>query len=99
MTARDLVTRVMVEHRRVLVPLGVVALINVGLYALLVYPRLADLDEVFTDAGGQTPGGRQLLLRRTTGFELHSVREYEQGESLRRVHWPSTAKRGQLMVK
>ena len=67
--------------------------------ALLVYPRLADLDEVFTDAGGQTPGGRQLLLRRTTGFELHSVREYEQGESLRRVHWPSTARRGELMVK
>jgi uncharacterized protein (DUF58 family) len=27
------------------------------------------------------------------------VREYEQGESLRRVHWRSTAKRGQLMVK
>jgi uncharacterized protein (DUF58 family) len=27
------------------------------------------------------------------------VREYEQGESLRRVHWPSTARRGQLMVK
>lgn len=67
--------------------------------ALLVYPRLAELDELFTDAGGQTPGGRQLLLRRTTGFELHSVREYEQGESLRRVHWPSTARRGELMVK
>jgi uncharacterized protein (DUF58 family) len=27
------------------------------------------------------------------------VREYEQGESLRRVHWRSTARRGQLMVK
>jgi uncharacterized protein (DUF58 family) len=27
------------------------------------------------------------------------VREYEQGESLRRVHWPSTARRGQLMVR
>jgi uncharacterized protein (DUF58 family) len=38
-------------------------------------------------------------MRRPTGFDLHSVREYEQGESLRRVHWPSTAKRSQLMVK
>jgi uncharacterized protein (DUF58 family) len=27
------------------------------------------------------------------------VRQYEQGESLRRVHWPSSARRGQLMVK
>jgi uncharacterized protein (DUF58 family) len=40
-----------------------------------------------------------LLLRRHTGFEVHGVRGYEQGESLRRVHWPSTARRGQLMVK
>jgi uncharacterized protein (DUF58 family) len=39
------------------------------------------------------------LLRRQTGFELHGVREYAQGESLRRVHWRSTARRGQLMVK
>jgi uncharacterized protein (DUF58 family) len=67
--------------------------------ALLVYPRLVELERVFSDLGGQTPGGRRLLLRRMTGFELHSVREYEQGESLRRVHWPSTARRGELMVK
>ena len=67
--------------------------------ALLVYPRLVDVDRLFSDAGGQTPGGRRLLMRRTAGFELHSVREYEPGESLRRVHWPSTARRGELMVK
>src|SRR5215204_2725987 len=67
--------------------------------SLLVYPRLVDLESLFSDAGARTPGGRRLLMRRTTGFELHSVREYEQGESLRRVHWPSTARRGQLMVK
>jgi uncharacterized protein (DUF58 family) len=67
--------------------------------AILVYPRLVEIDRLFTDAGGRTPGGRRLLLRRTAGFELHSVREYEQGESLRRIHWPSTARRGELMVK
>ena len=67
--------------------------------ALLVYPRLVDLDRVFSDAGSQTPEGRRVLLRRPSGFDLHSVREYEQGESLRKVHWRSTAKRGQLMVK
>ena len=43
--------------------------------------------------------GRRLLLRRPVGFDLHSVRDYQQGESLRRVHWPSTARRGALMVK
>jgi uncharacterized protein (DUF58 family) len=67
--------------------------------SLLVYPRLVEIEHVFSDSGARTPGGRHLLLRRPTGFELHSVREYEQGESLRRVHWPSTARRGDLMVK
>jgi len=67
--------------------------------ALLVYPRLVRLGRLFTDSGARSHDGRRLLLRRSTGFELHSVREYERGESLRRVHWPSTARRGQLMVK
>jgi uncharacterized protein (DUF58 family) len=67
--------------------------------SLLVYPRLVDLDGLFSDSGERALEGRRLLLRRPTGFDLHSVRAYEQGESLRRVHWPSTAKRGQLMVK
>ena len=67
--------------------------------ALLVYPRLVDLDGLFSESGSRMHEGRRLLLRRQSGFDLHSVRDYEQGESLRRVHWPSTAKRGHLMVK
>jgi uncharacterized protein (DUF58 family) len=67
--------------------------------ALLVVPRLVELDRLFSETGSRVQEGRRLLLRRPAGFDLHSVREYEQGESLRRVHWPSTAKRGQLMVK
>lgn len=67
--------------------------------ALLVFPRLVELDRLFSETGSRLQEGRRLLLRRPSGFDLHSVREYEQGESLRRVHWPSTAKRGQLMVK
>ena len=66
---------------------------------LLVYPRLVDLQRVFTQAGGTAQSGGRLLLRRTAGFDLHSVREYEQGESLRKVHWRTTARRGTLMVK
>ena len=67
--------------------------------ALLVYPRLVRLGRLFSESGARSHDGRRLLLRRSSGFELHSVREYERGESLRRVHWPSTARRGQLMVK
>ena len=67
--------------------------------ALLVYPRLVDLDRLFSESGLRSHDGRRLLLQRPAGFDLHSVREHEQGESLRKVHWRSTAKRGQLMVK
>lgn len=67
--------------------------------SLLVYPRLVALDRLFSESGASAQDGRRLLLRRPTGFDLHSVREYEEGESLRKVHWPTTARRGQLMVK
>ena len=66
---------------------------------LVVRPKLAALDGLFCDAGTVGGDGRRLLLRRAAGFDFHSVREYEQGESLRRVHWPTSARRGQLMVK
>ena len=67
--------------------------------SILVYPRLVDVDRLFSESGARTPEGRRLLMRRPTGFDLHSVRDYQQGESLRRVHWPTTARRGHLMVK
>ena len=67
--------------------------------ALVVYPRLVELDGLFSESGQRAQDGRQLLLRRPSGFDLHSVRDYEQGESLRKVHWRSTARRGRLMVK
>jgi uncharacterized protein (DUF58 family) len=66
---------------------------------LLVYPRLVKLAALFSERGLRSHGAGRILLRRPTGFELHSVREYQDGESLRRVHWPSTARRQQLMVK
>jgi uncharacterized protein (DUF58 family) len=67
--------------------------------SLLVYPRLVALDRLFSESGAHAQDGRRLLLRRPSGFDLHSVREYERGESLRKVHWRTTARRGQLMVK
>jgi uncharacterized protein (DUF58 family) len=67
--------------------------------AFVVHPRLVELRTLFGDAGRFGGDGRRLLLRRAAGFDFHSVREYEPGESLRRVHWPTTARRGRLMVK
>jgi uncharacterized protein (DUF58 family) len=67
--------------------------------ALLVLPRLVELDVLFSESGTHAHDGRRLLLRRPSGFDVHSVREYEEGESLRKVHWKTTARRGRLMVK
>ena len=67
--------------------------------ALVVYPRLVELDALFSEGGSHAQDGRRLLLRRPTGYELHSVREHHEGDSLRAVHWPTTARRGRLMVK
>ena len=72
---------------------------GVGDDALVVAPRVVELGTLFTDAGRDASQGQRVLLQRPSGVDLHSVREYEQGESLRKVHWPTTARRGQLMVK
>ena len=66
---------------------------------VVVFPRIVDLSAVASQLGIRGETGSRLLLRRPAGFDLHSVRDYEQGESLRRVHWPSSARRGTLMVK
>ncbi len=67
--------------------------------AMVVYPRLVELDRLFSEAGVHMREGRRLLLQRPSGFDVHSVREYVEGDSLRKVHWPSTARRARLMVK
>jgi uncharacterized protein (DUF58 family) len=66
---------------------------------MVVYPRVYELEGLFTDGG--SPGGDRgrSMLHRASGYDLHSIREHQVGESLRRVHWRSTARRRRLMVK
>lgn len=67
--------------------------------AIVVYPALVELDRLFSEAGAHARDGRQLLLRQPAGYDVHSVREYVVGDSLRKVHWRTTARRGTLHVK
>jgi uncharacterized protein (DUF58 family) len=66
---------------------------------VLVYPRALDLPE-FSVPPANLPGeGR---FRRATHYvtpNASGVRPYEFGDSLNRIHWPSTARTGELMVK
>ena len=66
---------------------------------LTVRPRVPELETLFTQTGAWGEGGRRALVRRPSGLEPHGVREYAEGEPLRAVHWPTSARRGELMVR
>jgi uncharacterized protein (DUF58 family) len=67
--------------------------------SLLVLPYLVDLKS-FPFPAGLLPGGRA-IRRRALEITPHAagVREYVHGDSLNRIHWPSTARKDRLMVK
>jgi uncharacterized protein (DUF58 family) len=65
---------------------------------LLIYPRVVQLPQVPLPRGAA--GGVAARRRPLLGvLPAASVREYSQGDSMRHVHWPSTAHRSHLMVK
>ena len=65
---------------------------------LLVRPRVLQLAAAQGHGGGEPIGGT-LPAVAAAGFDLRGVRAHRDGESLRHVHWPSTARVGRLMVK
>lgn len=66
---------------------------------LIVVPRTWPLSPL--GAGGQWAGAGESLSRNAaaSGEDDVATREYRQGDDLRRVHWRSTARRGELMVR
>jgi uncharacterized protein (DUF58 family) len=66
--------------------------------AVIVRPRTVSLERIFTDGGSFGLDGSRARARRHVGTDLHGVREYREGEPLRLVHWPTTARRGELTV-
>jgi uncharacterized protein (DUF58 family) len=66
---------------------------------VMVVPQLWPLTTI---PGGGTWGGAGDSLARAaavSGEDDIATREYREGDDLRRVHWRSTAKRGELMVR
>jgi uncharacterized protein (DUF58 family) len=67
--------------------------------SLLVLPMLVNIT-AFPSPPGILPGGKA-IRRKSYDVTPHAagVREYATGDPLKRIHWPTTARRGQLMVK
>lgn len=66
---------------------------------LLVTPRVHRLDELNAAGGGGQTGDDRPHRIGVTGSDDVLVRDYRDGDDVRRIHWRSTAKRGQLMVR
>ncbi|MFL5800663.1 MAG: DUF58 domain-containing protein [Roseiflexaceae bacterium] len=70
-----------------------------GASEVLVYPRTAPLPG-FSLPSAELPGGQDV---RSRAFHVtpnvSTIREYQPGDSFNRIHWRSTARQNQLMVK
>lgn len=67
---------------------------------LVVYPRVEALEGVPTGRGhDQTINTSRAAFWHSGGEDFFTLREYHQGDDLRKVHWPSSARRDELMIK
>lgn len=68
-------------------------------HELIVYPHVDDLraPSPARTAGGVGDTTARQLYR--SGEEFYTMRRYELGDDLRRIHWPSTARTGRLMIR
>ena len=67
---------------------------------LVVYPRVEELESVPTGRGqDQTINTSRAAFWHSGGEDFFTLREYQQGDDLRKVHWPSSARRDELMIK
>ncbi len=66
---------------------------------IVVMPKIFDLTK-FVSPPGLLPGG-QVVRRKSPDVTPHAagVREYMAGDPMKRIHWPTSIRRGQLMVK
>ena len=67
--------------------------------SFLVYPPLFDLPGLDLPRGAMAGASRTSLRTQQMTTNVATIRGYQPGDSLNRIHWPSTARAGSLMVK
>ncbi len=66
---------------------------------LLVAPEIEDLGASPDPASGPSFGASRARQLFRTGQEYYTMRAYQEGDDLRRIHWPSVARTGELMIR
>ena len=63
-----------------------------------MYPQIRPLpDALFDELRAQGHG--ELVLLRGQGAELHNLKLYQPGDDSRAIHWKTTARKAQLIVR
>jgi uncharacterized protein (DUF58 family) len=70
-----------------------------GTHDLLVYPLVEELETWTGGLQGTGSGESATRYLYRSAAEFYTMREYVTGDDLRRIHWPSVARTGQLMIR
>ena len=66
---------------------------------IVIYPPVSVMSDVIIPTGTMTGTSRSSTRTQQITSDVRGVRDFQTGDPLRRIHWPSTARRGQLLVK
>jgi uncharacterized protein (DUF58 family) len=66
---------------------------------LVVFPQIEELDVSGLLSQGAGAGESTARQLHRSAAEFYTMREYVTGDDLRRIHWPSVARTGQLMIR
>jgi len=79
--------------------LAEVTTVVAGAEDVLVYPRVERLADGGLPVDRAGSGPSQVYSLAPSGDEFYAVREYQSGDDLRKIHWRSVARTGQLMIR
>ena len=70
-----------------------------GQSSMLIYPKIIDIPDFASPSVHLVGDNSRRHRARVLSTDVSSVREYEAGDALGKIHWLSTARTGDLMVK
>lgn len=66
---------------------------------IVIYPQTVEIPSFWVGYNASSGIGENSWYNRGSGSIIFGIREYVPGDSRNRIHWPSTARTGQLIVK